>query len=49
MEISITIPLRDFREIKKALEEAMGWNWLDDNMPKYVVKQCEEALKKMEI
>lgn len=35
-------------ELLEALEEAMGWNWLDesDTVPKEVKDQCAAALKK---
>ena len=33
-------------QLEAALQEAMGWNWLDDNFypPEDVVQQCYEAL-----
>ncbi len=31
--------------LRVALEEAMEWNWADDDMPENVVDQCEQALE----
>ena len=31
--------------LREALEEAMEWNWGDDDMPESVVNQCEQALE----
>jgi hypothetical protein len=31
-------------KLAEALEDAMGWNWLDDDVPENAVKQCEAAL-----
>lgn len=31
-------------QMREALREAMGWNWLDGDVPDSVVKKCEQAL-----
>lgn len=32
-------------KLREALEEAMDWNWLDDDMPDYVKEDCRKALE----
>jgi len=31
-------------QLVQALREAMEWNWVDDDMPSHVHRQCEQAL-----
>jgi len=31
-------------QLAQALREAMEWNWLDEDMPSHVHRQCEKAL-----
>lgn len=33
------------QKLVRLLEEATGWNWLDEDMPEEVIKKVEAALK----
>jgi len=32
------------QKLREALQEAMGWNWLSEDIPRHVVAKCEQAL-----